>query len=185
MDSQKKALIFIAGLIIGFSASFFWSDARWQNGIDKPNDKTANSDKSLENGNNLETTAGNALVIGKYAIAVSDQPAGKEVRIGFALMAEDGWVAIHEDSNNAPGLILGAQKFPAGQNSGVVELLRATEKNKKYYAMLHSENGDGKFDVKLDAPILSSAGNPFMMMFETTTEDENEQADNMLEEISI
>ena len=111
-----------------------------------------------------------AVLVGGNAIAVADQPAGMNVAISMVTLAKDGWVAIHEDRDGKPGNILGAQWFPAGQaRSGSVELLRSTENGKVYYAMLHSDDGDHKFDRAVDIAISDPLGNAIMMRFVATS----------------
>lgn len=106
------------------------------------------------------------LLAGENAIAVNDQPPGMAVAISFITFAHDGWVVIHEDRDNKPGNILGAQRFNAGERqSGSVELLRATEPEKVYYAMLHSDDGDRQFAREKDLPIADPQGNIIMMRF--------------------
>lgn len=106
------------------------------------------------------------LLAGENAIAVNDQPPGMAVAISFVTFAHDGWVVIHEDRDNKPGNILGARRFNAGERqSGSVELLRATESEKVYYAMLHSDDGDRQFALEKDLPITDPHGNIIMMRF--------------------
>lgn len=84
-------------------------------------------------------------------IAVGDQAGGKTVTITSVSLPSSGWVAVHEDATGRPGKILGAQRFSKGTHAkGVVELLRATENGKTYYAMLHDDDGDRTFDPKKD-----------------------------------
>lgn len=106
------------------------------------------------------------LLAGENAIAVNDQPPGTKIIILFVTLVHDGWVVIHEDRDNNPGNILGAQRFNAGERqSGAVDLLRATEPEKVYYAMLHSDDGDRQFAREKDLPIADPQGNIIMMRF--------------------
>lgn len=110
---------------------------------------------------------------GGNAIAVNDQPPGVKVIISFVTLAKDGWVAIHEDRDGKPGNILGARRFNAGERqSGAVDLLRATEPEKVYYAMLHSDDGDHQFDRAKDPAVTDPQGNAIMMRFVTAAEPE-------------
>ena len=110
------------------------------------------------------------VVLGGNSVLVNDQAAGKMVRVVTLNLAQDGWVAIHEDRDGKPANILGAQWFPAGQGqSGSVDLLRSSENGKVYYAMLHSDDGDRKFDHTKDLPLADPQGSPIMVRFLATT----------------
>lgn len=109
------------------------------------------------------------LTLGGNAIAVNDQAPGLSVEVRLVTLARDGWVVIHEDRDGKPGNILGAQRLGAGANqSGSVELLRAIEEGKVYYAMLHSDDGDRAFDHTKDLPITDPQGNVILMRFVAT-----------------
>jgi len=105
------------------------------------------------------------ILAGEHAIYVRDQAPGFSVAVEMAVFAKDGWVAVHEDAEGAPGNILGAGRFPAGEHSGEVELLRATVPGGNYYAMLHEDDGDGVFDFSKDMPVRDTAGNIVQMQF--------------------
>jgi len=100
------------------------------------------------------------------AINANDQPAGitATVTVNFD---KSMWVAIHEDVKGAPGKILGAQMFPKGTHTGAVDLLRPTEGERKYYAMVHSDDGDHTFDQKKDIPVKNADGTVISHAFMT------------------
>ncbi len=113
--------------------------------------------------------AAGAVLVGGSAIAVDDQAPGLTVAIKFVTLAKDGWVVVHEDRDGKPGNILGAQLFFVGQNqSGSVDLLRGTEEGRVYYAMLHNDDGDRKFDHQKDLPLTDPQGNIILMRFVAT-----------------
>lgn len=97
-------------------------------------------------------------------ISADDQPAGTMVAVAVKLEKE-AWVAVHEDANGKLGNILGAQFFPAGTHLGKIDLLRGTQAGKKYYVMLHSDDGNHTFDIKVDMPVKNAAGEPVMDAF--------------------
>lgn len=100
------------------------------------------------------------------SIMVNDQAAGGIVMIAKVSLAQDGWVAIHEQADGKPGRILGAQRFDMGVYSGgQVELLRDTMAGNTYYAMIHIDDGDKIFDPHVDLPVIGSDGQPVMVMF--------------------
>lgn len=94
---------------------------------------------------------------GMNAVSAEDQSAGMAVSVVVKAEREI-WVAVHEDTGGKPGNILGAQLFTKGTATGRIELLRRLMAGRKYYAMLHADNGDGVFDHTKDLPLMSSAG---------------------------
>lgn len=94
---------------------------------------------------------------GMNTVSADDQPAGMSVSV--TVKAEkDVWVAVHEDTGGKPGSILGAQLFTKGTATGKVDLLRRLMAGRKYYAMLHADDGDRKFDHMKDMPVAASTG---------------------------
>lgn len=102
-------------------------------------------------------------------ILVENQPPGLSVHIASLMLTRDQWVVIHEDKNGSPGAILGAGRFRAGMTSGDVELLRATEEGRTYYAMFHRDDGVTGFDPKSDLPSSDDAGHAIMSSFMAKT----------------
>ncbi|PIR47042.1 MAG: hypothetical protein COV07_01040 [Candidatus Vogelbacteria bacterium CG10_big_fil_rev_8_21_14_0_10_45_14] len=112
------------------------------------------SDKTKENAVDISiqttpATSGSMMA----SVSVGNQMAGSKV-MTVAKTGATTWVVVHEDRNGEPGNILGARRVEAGTTTTEVMLLRGTVAGGKYYVMLHSDNGDGKFDYKLDLPIL-------------------------------
>lgn len=97
------------------------------------------------------------LGLGINTVSANDQPAGESVSV-VVKAEKDVWVAVHEDTGGKPGSILGAQLFTKGTTTGTVDLLRRLMAGRKYYAMLHADNGDRKFDPKKDMPLVGSTG---------------------------
>jgi hypothetical protein len=106
---------------------------------------------------------------GQNSVLVDDQKPGDKVMIKSVTLETAGWVVIHDDNNAKPGHILGAHRFNAGTYTGQVELLKNTEEEKVYYAMLHADNGDRQFDYRTDLPTKDQIGNPVMMRFVATS----------------
>lgn len=89
-------------------------------------------------------------------IQVKDQPTGIEVRLDYVLLQKQGFVVIHEDKDGIPGAIIGSSEL---LNAGEIRetfVKVKTEAGKTYWAMLHTDNGDKKFDAKTDAPVKDS-----------------------------
>ena len=151
--SKKVVLTAVVFFLIGFGAAWIYT---------KPAEAPS-SNQSEE-----ELTGTNIPSMGLNAIEVDDQKVGSTVSIKSVKFENPGWVAIHDDVDGKPGNILGAAWFPKGQNSGMVELLRNTEQGKTYFAMLHHDDGDKKFDHKIDMPLTDASGTIIMVKFMTT-----------------
>lgn len=111
------------------------------------------------------------LAAGENSVTIDDQLPGNKVEVKDVKLREAGWVAIHEADGGAPGKVLGAQWFPAGESTGTVELLRPTVDAGTYFAVLHSDNSptEGRiFDPKVNVALLDGAGEPISFQFLTT-----------------
>ncbi len=115
----------------------------------------------------FESEGEKSMAANENMLAVNDQNAGNSVAIAEVVLEVKSWVAVHEDRAGAPGNILGARLFAAGKSSANVELLRATAPGKVYYAMLHRDDGDGKFDHAKDVPMKNAAGQIIVVKFNT------------------
>ena len=98
-------------------------------------------------------------------IIMTDQFPGNVVYIGSVTLAKGGWVEIHKDDAGKPGAIIGSTYFAAGINPGKITLTSPTVEGGIYYAMLHSDDGDKKFDASKDLPLTDAKGNIIMKLF--------------------
>lgn len=105
---------------------------------------------------------------GPNAVNVSSQVAGSAVKIDMVMLAKAGYVVIHVDNGGQAGDIIGSSNLlEVGQSNDVsVTLTKAAEEGKSYWAMLHEDNGDGKFSAVDDQPVKDSQGNVIMMKFD-------------------
>ena len=103
----------------------------------------------------------------KNAVAVSDYTLGKTVSVASVLLQKPGYVMIHEDDRGNPGKIIGTSKLLlAGESTNVVvNLTRASKEGEELYAMLHLDDGDGKFNATTDSPVTDDQENVVMMNF--------------------
>ncbi len=108
-----------------------------------------------------------ALKGGEYSLVVADQKAGFSVIMSMVLLSQSGWVAIHEEGEmGGVGNILGARRFSEGKYFGsAIDLLRETEGEKNYYAVLHEDDGDSMFNFEIEKPALDSFGAVIMEKF--------------------
>lgn len=109
------------------------------------------------------STPGTATALNR--IVMSDQYPGNVVFISSVQFDQPGWVVIHKDNNGKPGAVIGSTYFPKGINPGRVNLSEPTIEGGVYYAMLHSDDGDEKFDASKDLPLKDSAGREIMKIF--------------------
>jgi hypothetical protein len=102
---------------------------------------------------------------GSNSVVVSDQYPGNVVYLSSVQMQSPGWVEIHKDNAGQPGAIIGSVYAPAGISPAKVTVSQPIVDGATYYAMLHSDNGDQKFDAKTDLPLKDSNGNIIMRIF--------------------
>lgn len=128
---------------------------------------TIKSDYKYENETAASLKSKDTLFVKeKESILVDDQPAGNQIEIKKVFLARGGWVVVYKDNNGAPGKILGAQKFNPGVSKGTIVYLRpATVSQEIYYAIAHKDDGDGKFDYKVDTPSVGERGQSVIAKF--------------------
>lgn len=157
-------IFFIIGAAVGFGISRFFYDSRTISNM--------NYDELMEYAEDEEMKEDAALSAENEEdnlLMVADQSAGNRVTVAKISLADAGWVVIHEGRAGKPGNILGALRVDPGAHSGlVVELLRETVGGQAYYAMLHSDNGDKKFDHAVDLPMSGESGSALMQKFMVT-----------------
>lgn len=102
-------------------------------------------------------------------IVVADQYPGNVVYISSVTLEKGGWVEIHKDNNGTPGAIIGSIYLDAGINPAKITLTEKTMDGALYYAMLHSDDGDKKFDATKDLPLKDSNGSTIMKSFRASS----------------
>lgn len=102
-------------------------------------------------------------------VVVADQFPGNVVYLSSVQLSNGGWVVIHKDNAGTPGAVLGSTWFDKGINPGQVKLSASTVDGGTYYAMIHSDDGDKKFDITKDLPLKDANGNVIMKMFKATS----------------
>lgn len=101
----------------------------------------------------------------KNRVVVSDQQAGSSVIIDEVGLQDPGYVVIHENANGQPGKIVAQSGLISAGNKQDLIIRYSVTPGTTYFAMLHSDNGDGKFNSTTDLPIPSAQTTPVMMMF--------------------
>jgi hypothetical protein len=102
-------------------------------------------------------------------VVVSDQFPGNIVYLSSVQLAQPGWVVIHKDNAGTPGAVIGSAYFEKGISPGKITLTSPTVEGGIYYAMIHSDNGDKKFDAVKDLPLKDASGNIIMKLFRAST----------------
>jgi hypothetical protein len=115
-----------------------------------------------------EETASTSAAQSANGIVMSDQFPGNVVYISSVQLNASEWVAIHGDNKGQPGDVIGYASVSSGTNPVKVTLTKSTVEGGVYYAVLHSDDGDGKFDVAKDLPLKDSDGNVIMRIFHAT-----------------
>jgi hypothetical protein len=151
-QNVRYAVAFVVGLIVGLG--LYWAF-----------DQDTTSQMTNDTNNQASTTV--ASIQGDNGLIVAEQQPGKMVTISDMALKQPTWVAIRDDINGTPGpKILGATLFDANATTGTVELLRATEAGKSYFAILHVDDGNTKaFDSKIDKVLKDPSGSDVMVHF--------------------
>jgi hypothetical protein len=150
----KKIVIGTAlGFLLGFGSAWIY--------LDKTTGDVAGDTSANEKGNEvvdrIDTPKEELNISSK--LMISEQSPGDKVVVDKAQLDKESWVVIYEDNNGELGKILGARLFPAGLTEmREVFLLRSTTSTLRYYALIHSESGDGDFDYKDDIALTDAGG---------------------------
>lgn len=121
-------------------------------------------DKAPTDTDNNATTTPTANT-GINSVVILDQYPGNVAYASSVQMSQPGWVVIHKDNKGQPGEIIGQTYVPAGINPAKITLSQPILDGGTYYAMLHSDNGDQKFDAAVDMPLKDKNGNMIMRIF--------------------
>lgn len=107
-------------------------------------------------------------------VSLLDQYPGNVVYLTSVQLSAPGFVVIHSDKNGQPGDIIGSTYFDKGINPGKITLTKSMLDGGTYYAMLHSDNGDKKFDATKDLPLKNAVGSIIMQIFHASISVGNE-----------
>lgn len=115
-----------------------------------------------------KTSTSTTIASGSNAngLSVASQPAGMEVT-ATANVSTPTWVVVYESRNGQISNILGAALFFPGQPNSTVELLRGTSAGQTYFVGEARDDGDHKFSLVKDTPVLDANGNPLLVQFQT------------------
>ncbi|OHA23967.1 MAG: hypothetical protein A3B11_01855 [Candidatus Taylorbacteria bacterium RIFCSPLOWO2_01_FULL_44_26] len=122
----------------------------------------ASAPTTIEDSSNI-TSDNNTGEINR--IVMSDQYPGNVVYVSSVQLARPGWVVIHTNENGKPGKVIGSSYFEAGINPGRITLTQPAVEGGTYYAMLHTDDGDKKFNETTDVALKDASGNIIMKLF--------------------
>jgi len=135
------------------------------------NNSGVNSDSALVKHDAAVTTqpkTGETVPKTKNAISVSTQKAGSSIDIDEVSLQKPGYVVIHADDNGKPGAIVAhSGLITAGTKQDLI-IRYTTKPGTSYFAMLHSDDGNGVYLATKDLPIIGSDTMPVMVEFTTT-----------------
>lgn len=104
-----------------------------------------------------------------YDLKISDQRAGITLTVDTLTSPKNGWFVVYKDANGKPGELLeeAIPPFEGGTYENIVFILRTPLLlGQKYFAVLHTEDGDEAFRFpKSDQEALNSKGEKVMQQF--------------------
>jgi len=115
----------------------------------------------------LGTESAAEMLKEENAVVVTDTVEGNSsIIVNTVRLQKPGYVVIYEQSENNLGEIVGRSDLLSGgeKKLEIIDLDKVTKDGEKYIAVLHLDDGDEKFDNKLDE-VLRSEGNLVGMRF--------------------
>lgn len=104
-----------------------------------------------------------------YDLKISDQFEGITITLDLLASPKKGWFVLYKDAGGVPGELLeeAIPPYEAGTYSGIVFFLRTPlVSGQKYFAILHTEDGDAEFNFPgPDKEALNSKGDKVMQSF--------------------
>lgn len=150
----------VVGLVLGWlighntftSTTVVQEDTEATDDLGSFDDISDEGDRSSSS--NALTTNSSPSAESDSVVMVVDQGAGGVVSVASVETDASVWVVVREDKNGVLGNILGATRIDAGNsNNVVVNLLRPTVAGQVYQVVLFADDGDKKFDHKIDVPL--------------------------------
>ena len=162
--SSNKIVWGVVGLIVGLVIGWFIGHGSFGVTADSKDvseentQEEINSAISAENEKISDALFANSSLSQESdsAILVNDQRAGSVVTVASVETDASVWVVVREDKDGVVGNILGASRVDSGaSNNIVINLLRPTVVGQTYRIVLFKDDGDSKFDYKIDVPMTS------------------------------
>lgn len=126
------------------------------------------STPTTSNTDDTTPTSSTAIKSNVNSISVLDQAPGNIVYVSSVQFAKPGFVVIKKNNNGTPGDVIGYKYFDKGIYPGQITLTTPTIDGDMYYAVLHLDDGDKKFDLNKDTVIKDASGKDIMKLFKVT-----------------
>jgi len=141
MRRGSSSLIAIALIVIGIIAAFLFF--------------------TNNNSVNVNTNEDNIIVSTNSSVETADNMPGTSVVIPKVVLAKSGFIMIHKSNDGRTGaIVMTGDYLSAGEHTNVVVKTGiTTQVGEKYFAMLHSDNGNEKYDDPgADPPVIGDNG---------------------------
>lgn len=90
---------------------------------------------------------------GQNSLSVATQDTGaKSVIVTTVSLQQPGYIVIHADDNGSPGAVLGQSALLQAGTHTNISVPLSVKNNTTYWAMLHTDNGNGTYATAEDAP---------------------------------
>ncbi len=170
-------MLMIAIVVILAAIAIYWIAGRSAKAPEIPSvsNNTTNTPTAPANAATNTTTpspntkppvADSPLTGDNNSLSIASQAAGKSVVVDALSLIKPGFVTIHEiDAQGKPGKIIGTSKLiTAGAKTDLI-VAANTVAGKTYIAMLHIDDGNGKFDITKDKEATDANGRPVEIKF--------------------
>ncbi len=160
LTERRDVVIGVAvALIVGLLLGFGWGRQLGYAGMASAPVTTSTSTEQTMQGGNLIGSTSKTPVQGTVsegnALTGDNQVAGMSVDLNSVPLTRAGWVAIRDES----GRTLGAALFAPGTHSDVsVPLLRSTQADGSYQAIIYFDDGTKTFSLKTETIVLNADG---------------------------
>lgn len=120
---------------------------------------------------NADTATSAGMLAEDNAIVIGAQKPGNVVSASLVHLKTPGYVVVHEDNSGEFGVVLGASGLlSSGESTHVrIDLLRSVRDGETLYAILHADDGNGRFGNE-DMAFESILGGPIHGIFEISNE---------------
>ncbi len=157
---MKSYLIYlVAAIVVGISAVLIYNNFIASKG------NTVTSSKQTTAETNAPVVVENPVY--KNTLTLTKFSPGSTVSVESANLSTAGFIVVHEDKDNQPGVVIGnSQLLTAGSHSSIdISLTRPIVTDETIYVMIHTDNGDGTFNATTDRVANDNQGNPAIIDF--------------------
>ena len=156
-SSRRSVLLFASGVVVGGLLAWSWFSLTPE-GVISENSGVPAGGTAATGGSGAPTSGTGAALSGSEALVVpSPQDAGLSVRVTSAPVTQPTWVVVYEIVNGERGNALGARLFFLDSREKTINLLRPTQAGNTYWIGKRTDNGDERFSMTLDQPVVNAA----------------------------